>query len=825
MKRHLVFISMAFMLALAACDSLLADIDADSSLLSNANLSLLEVDIGSLSPLFNPAVTEYNVTVGSDISIAKITATKEKAGARLDIRVNLAGWLELSSGIVSPELDLDIGINTVYVRVTAENGKTIKLYAIHINRMNPDSALSALSLSGVALNPAFDANTLGYSGSVANAIESTTVSATTLSPDATVQARSNDEPSWYPFTSGGTSPSLTLGNVGDNLVEVKVLAEDGISSTTYSISIHRKSIDADLSSLVPSTGGLNPAFSAGVTNYSLPVGSTINSVSFTPTTANQYALIEARIGGGGWVACTSGTASPSLTLPSDDCTVEIRVTAEDGSPQKTYSIAVHRKSGNADLSGLGFSPGSFAPAFSSSITTYYAGVEASATTISVTPTKAHALSVIGVRINAGGWQAVESGSSQVLAIVSSTNIVEISVTAEDTSVIKTYTIKVVKPCAGAIDLPFKATGTYAGVGGSVAVRAICVQTDGKILIAGDFTSYNGTSRGNIARLNSDGSLDTTFLATGTGANDHILDMALQSDGKILIAGLFTTYNGTTRERIARLNTDGSLDMGFLASGTGADNFVKAIAVQSDGKILIGGIFTSYNGTNRSRIARLNTDGTIDTTFLATGTGVGEGSGGTGQVHDIAIQTDGKMVIGGYFASYNGTTRGNIARINADGSLDTTFLNTGAGANESVSKVIVLSDGKVLIAGWFSTFNGLTNRGRFTRLNSTGAPDTSFISSTVSGMGSSQVYSIVVQPDSKILIGGPFTSYAGVGRICLARLNADGTLDTGLAVYGAENGSDAVLSIATQVDGKILAGGFFTQFNKVETGNLARILVE
>jgi uncharacterized delta-60 repeat protein len=185
-----------------------------------------------------------------------------------------------------------------------------------------------------------------------------------------------------------------------------------------------------------------------------------------------------------------------------------------------------------------------------------------------------------------------------------------------------------------------------------------------------------------------------------------------------------------------------------------------------------------------------------------------------------------MVIAGYFATYNGTTRGNIARVNADGSLDTTFLITGAGANESVSKAVMQSDGKVLICGWFSTYNGLTNRGRFTRLNSDGSADTTtFISSTTSGMSSSQVYSIAVLASGKILIGGPFTSYNGASRNCFARLDANGYIDTTLDLYGAENGSDAVLSITTQADGRMLVGGFFSQFNKVETGNLARILNE
>ena len=102
-----------------------------------------------------------------------------------------------------------------------------------------------------------------------------------------------------------------------------------------------------------------------------------------------------------------------------------------------------------------------------------------------------------------------------------------------------------------------------------------------------------------------GDLDTTFLATGAGATGAVNSIAVQSDGKVLIGGLFTSYNGTSRGYVARLNTDGSLDTGFLATGAGANGLVYSVAVQpGDGKILIGGGFTTYNGTSRGFVARL-----------------------------------------------------------------------------------------------------------------------------------------------------------------------------------------------------------------------------
>src|SRR5690606_28979323 len=152
---------------------------------------------------------------------------------------------------------------------------------------------------------------------------------------------------------------------------------------------------------------------------------------------------------------------------------------------------------------------------------------------------------------------------------------------------------------------------------------------------GAFTSYNGTGRNAIARLNADGSLDSGF-DPGIGANSAVLSIAVQADGKILIAGAFTNYNGTARNYIARLNADGSLDTGF-DPGTGADSTILPTAVKADGKVFIGGAFTSFNGTARNCIARLNADGSLDLGFDA-----GTGPGNT--VYITAVQADGKVLI-------------------------------------------------------------------------------------------------------------------------------------------------------------------------------------
>ena len=112
---------------------------------------------------------------------------------------------------------------------------------------------------------------------------------------------------------------------------------------------------------------------------------------------------------------------------------------------------------------------------------------------------------------------------------------------------------------------------------------MAIQSDGKILVGGTFFTYNGVSANRVIRLNSDGSVDNTFV-TGTGFNNYVLSIVIQSDGKILVGGGFTAYNGVSANRIIRLNSDGSIDNTFV-TGTGFDNYVYSIAIQSDGKIL------------------------------------------------------------------------------------------------------------------------------------------------------------------------------------------------------------------------------------------------
>ncbi len=351
-------------------------------------------------------------------------------------------------------------------------------------------------------------------------------------------------------------------------------------------------------------------------------------------------------------------------------------------------------------------------------------------------------------------------------------------------------------------------GTFnVGTGASGGIYVTSIQSDGKIIIGGTFRSYNGTTVDRISRINSDGTLDGTFNV-GTGADNFVYAAAIQSDGKIIIGGNFTSYNGTLINRIARLNSDGTLD-GTFNVGLGANNYVREVVIQSDGKIIIAGYFTSYNGTSIKHIARLNSDGTLDGTFNV-------GTGPSSYVYTTAIQTDGKIIIGGIFTSYNGTPIQRVARLNTDGTLDGTFT-VGTGTNSAVNKIAIQSDGKIIIGGGFTSFNG-TVINRIARINSDGTLDGTF---NVGTGANSTVNTVAIQSDGKIIIGGWFASFNGITTSRIARINTNGTLDgTFTAIPGA---NQILYAIAIQSDEKIIIGGLFTSYNGAGRNRIARIL--
>ena len=255
-----------------------------------------------------------------------------------------------------------------------------------------------------------------------------------------------------------------------------------------------------------------------------------------------------------------------------------------------------------------------------------------------------------------------------------------------------------------------------------AVYALALQPDGRLLAGGNFTMANGLARRRIARLNTDGSLDQTFLSTSpsVGADASVLALICQTDGRIALGGTFTNINSVRHTYLARMANNGAIDTTFNP-GAGPNNVVYAVAetfVGSDRKLLVGGAFTAWNSTSCNFITQVNDDGSLDGGFQAN-----LGLGADGNVFAIGVQADGKAVIGGDFTHVNGVTLPHIARLNTDGSVDLTFV-PGTGASGSVRAIAVQLDGRIVIGGFFTNFNG-TALNRVARLTASGAVDSTF----------------------------------------------------------------------------------------------------
>ncbi|MEI6079213.1 MAG: chitobiase/beta-hexosaminidase C-terminal domain-containing protein [bacterium] len=372
---------------------------------------------------------------------------------------------------------------------------------------------------------------------------------------------------------------------------------------------------------------------------------------------------------------------------------------------------------------------------------------------------------------------------------------------------------------GSVDTSFET-----GLASNDAILVITPLSNGKVLIGGYIQSYNGVGgRGFITRINADGSLDTTFNAGGSGANRPIYAIVLQSDGKILIGGEFTSYNdvnGTySRNHIARLNSDGSLDISF-DPGTGATGtppsdltiFVSTIALDPvSNDIYVGGYFSDFNGATHNNIARLSSTGAVDPSF---NTSIGSGPPiDNSNVQKIAIQSDRKVLLGGYFTACNGSPKAWFVRLLREGTIDATFNEGGSGANFTALPT-VLPDGKILLAGSFGTYNGVA-RNYLARLNSNGTLDETFVNGNANG----GIGSMSIRSDGKIMVLGGFTTYGGLSRNKIARVNTDGTVDATFSNPGAGPYGSAWV-IAVQSDNKFLIGGWLESYNAIPQGGLS-----
>lgn len=376
-------------------------------------------------------------------------------------------------------------------------------------------------------------------------------------------------------------------------------------------------------------------------------------------------------------------------------------------------------------------------------------------------------------------------------------------------------------------------GGYASVNLAGNAYPVAIQNDGKIVVAGK--SFNGLNYDfAVVRYNNNGSLDTSFGTSGIVITDFGNDLpksiAIQSDGKIVVAGI--NYNGSSVNfALVRYNTNGSLDTTFDIDGkvttnyNGSDCRAYSLALQSDGKIVLVGDARNGSGYQGFAAMRYNTDGSLDTTFGTNGkvfTLFGTPGATSDYANSVAIQNDEKIVVAGASYLYStGTNRFAVLRYNSDGSLDNSFDNDGMhttsfGAFNAVgTSLAIQNDGKLVMGGNSTLTQSGTEIFAIARFNIDGSLDTTFDSdgkvTTLIGTFMNGLFSTIIQGDGKILVSG-YSNSLNNNVFTIVRYNIDGSLDTSFDSDGIVNtisGSSAYLgayALALQNDGKIVAAG-------------------
>ena len=409
---------------------------------------------------------------------------------------------------------------------------------------------------------------------------------------------------------------------------------------------------------------------------------------------------------------------------------------------------------------------------------------------------------------------------------------------------------------GANDPTFNPLDTILGKPGpSGQVRTLCMQNDGKILVGGWFDEYNNKTVNSIVRIDSTGNIDTNFNALG-GVNTVIYKIVQQNDGKILVGGSFSSFHGMSKNNLVRLNIDGSIDTSFNNNLSGPNEYVSNIVIQTDGKILVTGDFTMYNGVTVQKFVRINSDGTIDTTFqlpqiILNNVGI----------FGLEIQSNGGILLGAQCVSSSNDTTGIVTRLltsghidtsfakveiypmkikelpngkiligsvgsgikklNADGSLDTTFATHNQLPTVFYNRAndfVINSKNEIILTG-FALDSTHYTRLVYSRLDSNGYVIESSIRK--SNIDSFHGLSIVLTHDDGVIIGSEDKYYNNVYKPYLVSVDSTGELNPWFNSNTGFNGN--VYTSYTLPDDKLLIGGEFSSYNGIKTGCLVRLL--
>ncbi|MFO1441125.1 MAG: choice-of-anchor D domain-containing protein [Verrucomicrobiaceae bacterium] len=640
-----------------------------------------------------------------------------------------------------------------------------------------------------------------------------------------------EQPVGTNLTDGSGSLSLPTTNVGSSS-----------AATTFTI---RNAGSADLSGISITKDGSHPGdFSVSTPPASItPGGSATFTVTFSPALGgtrtaaihitsndadeNPFDISLTATGNGPEIGVEYPTSTPlvdgvsSVTLPATN--------VGSSSTAQTFTL---RNSGNTSLTGISITKdGANSAEFtvSTPVTSISAGSSATFT-VTFSPTGAGGARSAAIHIASNDFDEnpfdialtatanapeieVEHLSGTLLVDGSSTITVpssavgyfssQTTVTIRNTGIAPLSGISITKDGANSGDFALTSPGSTIQPGESanftITFAALAV---GSRTAAIHITSTDSDESPFDVNLTAEGltpppgAVDLSFPNISSGWTS-----CLQPDGKVLIGGTFSSVLGNSRSNIARLNANNTLDFGF---DPGANNRVQAFAVQPDGKLIVGGSYTQIAGASRSFLARLNVDGSLDSAF---------DPGVNGAVWCVIPQADGKILIAGSFTSVGGTVRNRMARLNADGTLDAGF---DPNPNAEVFVVRTMSDGKIYAGGFFSSIGGL-GRSYLARLNANGTVDGSFNAGV-----DSAVIDIAPLTDGKLLIGGYFSAAGGQPRTRLARLNFDGSADPSFTIGATASLSSYVLSLLPQANGQVIVCGSFSALGGVARNNIGRV---
>ena len=587
-----------------------------TTLSNNADLSDLTLSSGTLSPVFARATTAYTASVSNATASIIVTPTRAQANATIAARVNGGTYTAVTSGSPSAALPLNVGSNTVDVRVTAQDGTTQKTYTVAVTRMaaptvgTPTATL--ITATGASLG-----GDVTSDGGAAITERGVVYSATATNNDPLISGTGVTKVTATGNTGAFTTPVTGLTQGAGYSYKAYAINSQGTTYTSV-VTFTTLSTNADLSTLTLSSGTLSPVFASGTAAYTASVSNTTASITVTPTRAQANATIEARVNGGTYAAVTSGSPSASLPLNVGTNTVDVRVTAQDGATQKTYTVSVTRVSTNADLSALILSSGTLSPTFNTGTIGYTASVSNSTTFITATATRAQANASIEVRLNGGAYASVGSGiASAPLTLNVDLNTLDVRVTAQDGTTQKTYTVALNRlrsylwaGFAGTAEAVGSADGTGAaaafaypgGVALDSAGNAYVADTSNhtirKITPGGGVTTLAGLAgtsgsadgSGAAARFSSPGG-----LAVAANGDVYVADTSNHTIRRITSAGLVTTFAGSA-------GITGSTD----GPGNGARFlYPNAVAVDGSGNVYVA-------DTNNHTIRRITPTRVVST---------------------------------------------------------------------------------------------------------------------------------------------------------------------------------------------------------------------